>query len=134
MPSATSLRVCSRWARRACRLTHRRKAADAYGRRMQHRTQGQAVVEFCLVAMMFFTLLFAIFDFGMLLPEWRTQRCRSCPRVGAAAGSHCTHLGRAGRLDQQLWRDLMHSILSAISRHSGMARGAGTIRPVPAAN
>ncbi len=70
MPSATSLRVCSRWARRACRLTHRRKAADAYGRRMQHRTQGQAVVEFCLVAMMFFTLLFAIFDFGMLLNDW----------------------------------------------------------------
>src|SRR5438445_769158 len=27
------------------------------------------------------------------VPEWRTQRCRSCPRVGAAAGSHCTHLG-----------------------------------------
>jgi hypothetical protein len=70
MPSATSLRVCSRWARRACRLTHRRKAADAYGRRMQHRTQGQAVVEFCLVAMLFFTLLFAIFDFGMLLNDW----------------------------------------------------------------
>jgi len=37
---------------------------------MQHRTQGQAVVEFCLVAMMFFTLLFAIFDFGMLLNDW----------------------------------------------------------------
>jgi len=37
---------------------------------MRHRARGQAIVEFCLVAMLFFSLLFAIFDFGMLLNDW----------------------------------------------------------------
>src|SRR5439155_23919008 len=37
---------------------------------MRHRAPGQAIVEFCLVAMLFFTLLFTIFDFGMVLSDW----------------------------------------------------------------
>ena len=46
------------------------RAVDAYATRMRVRTPGQAIVEFCLIAMLFFTLLFAIFDFGMLLNDW----------------------------------------------------------------
>jgi hypothetical protein len=37
---------------------------------MRQRARGQAIVEFALVAMLFFTVLFAIFDFGMLLNDW----------------------------------------------------------------
>jgi Flp pilus assembly protein TadG len=37
---------------------------------MRNRAPAQAVVEFGLVAMLFFMLLFGIFDFGMLLNDW----------------------------------------------------------------
>lgn len=39
-------------------------------RLIHHHARGQAVVEFCMVAMLFFTLMFSIIDLGMLLNDW----------------------------------------------------------------
>ena len=54
---------------------------------MQQRGPGQAIVEFALVAILFFTVLFAIFDFGMLLNDWISVT------TGAAAGARQAAIG-----------------------------------------
>jgi hypothetical protein len=89
MPGVRSLRVCSRPARWAGRLTKRYSTVDAHDRRMPHRVRGQAIVEFCLVAMLFFTLLFAILDFGMLLNDWISVTTAASAGARRAAVGAC---------------------------------------------
>jgi hypothetical protein len=54
----------------SCLFKKSNAPADVCSGLMRQRGHGQAVVEFCLVAMLFFTLLFAILDFGMVMNDW----------------------------------------------------------------
>jgi TadE-like protein len=51
-------------------LQKHRPSADALSMPIRARGRGQAVVEFALVLMLFVTLLFGIFDFGMVMSDW----------------------------------------------------------------
>jgi hypothetical protein len=71
------------------RLVQRVPAADASGRRMRDHTKGQALVEFCLVALLFFSLLFAIFDLGIFLNDWISVTTQASEGARQAAVGAC---------------------------------------------
>jgi hypothetical protein len=56
---------------------------------MRERKQGQAIVEFCLVALLFFSLLFAIFDLGIFLNDWISVTTQASVGARQAAVGAC---------------------------------------------
>ena len=56
---------------------------------LRHRARGQTVLEFGLVAMLFITLLFGIFDFGMLFNDWISITSGASVGVRQAAVGAC---------------------------------------------
>src|SRR5438105_215429 len=53
------------------------------------RAQSQAVVEFAIVIMLFLTLLFAMFDYGMVLSDWISATTAASVAARQAAVGAC---------------------------------------------
>ena len=77
-------------------LKQSRLHVDASHGPMRHRARGQAVIEFGLIVMLFFLLLFGLFDMGMLFNDWISITSAASvgarqAAVGACLGPTCSN-------------------------------------------
>jgi len=80
------LKVGKRWA---WLLNRRRSWVDAHSGLAQQRARGQAIVELAVVMMLLLTVLFGIFDFGMVMSDWVSATTAASVGARQAAVGAC---------------------------------------------